>query len=250
MRRVKIIAIIAIFVFFIFGCSDLFEYNLFSSIDKPTIPSVDKLKEMSQEDAVNTLMDEAESDKFYDELSGNPAKDDIQDYLEDVMEDSSAEPEVKQRAALLYANIEVKTTGADDVVNNLVNVISGEDDVGEVDKLLDTIFPSDEDDAVSAIAGLLGAYKGYETFGENLGDTPPDDVNMGEVAQVAVVSYFVTQFAESNGIDPDSDDAAEDVYDLITNPDNSVNTNMPDPTEDAAFSAILDVAGLSFDELF
>ncbi len=246
--------VVLLFITFLFvGCSDIFEYNVFSAIDKPSIPTLSELKEMGADEAVNKLSEESGSDKFYEELAKDTTKkDEIAEYLKDVMEDSKTTDPVKQKAALLYANIEVKTTGADEVVNNLVNIIST-GDVGGFDNVWDAIVPDNmgEDGVVNVLTGLLSAYEGYNTFGSTLvGDsTAPDDVNMGEVAQTAVVSYFVYQYAVNNGVDPTSDNAATELYSKLQDV-STTDVSLPDPTANQNFSAILETAGLDYNELF
>ena len=253
MKRWAVFVIVIVVSFFIVGCSDIFEYNLFSSVDKPSIPTVSELKSMGSAEAVDKLSGEASSDKFYDELAGNESeKTEIQEYLKDVMDNPETETPVKQKASLLYANIEIKTTGADGVVNNLVNVISA-GNVSGFDDVWNAIVPDTmgEDDVVNVLGGLLNAYQGYSNFGSTLvgSTTAPDDVNMGDVAQTAIVSYYVYQYAVNNGIDPTSDNAPDALYDKLQNVDET-NVALPDPTEDQSFSAILSVAGLNYNELF
>ncbi len=252
MRKWVVLAVSVFVGFSLIGCSDIFEYNLFSAMDKPSIPTLSELKEMGAAEAVDKLSKEASSDKFYEELANDEnQKEDVENYLKEVMD--SSETTVKQKASLLYASIEVKTSGADEVVNNLVNVISS-GDVSDFNNVWDAIVPDDmsESDVVNVLGGLLNAYEGYSAFGSTLvGDTtPPEGVNMGEVAQTAIVSYYVYQYAVNNGIDPTSSTAATDLYDKLQNVNETTNVSLANPTEDQNFSAILNAAGLDYNELF
>ncbi|RKX82445.1 MAG: hypothetical protein DRP57_09885, partial [Spirochaetes bacterium] len=113
------------------------------------------------------------------------------------------------RAALLYSDIELKTTGADDVVNNLVKVLdtSGSDSMDSFDSFEDfweAVAPQDADPA-TVFEGLYHAYDGFNILGDSLSDTDgdgtldgPEGANMGEAAQNAVVAFMVYKVMDAN----------------------------------------------------
>ena len=212
MAKVKVFLTAAVLTAALLGCTQLFEFNLFSALDKASVPKASDLKKMDTDDALDLLEGEADSDAFFDALKNDPTgKTDLQGYLSVTMNGGNgATDEDIPRAALLYSDIELKTTGADELVNNLVKVLdtSGSGGMGDYSSFGDfwnAVAPQDADPA-TVFDGLNNAYTGFNILGYSLSDTDgdgtldgPEGANMGEAAQNAVVSFMVHEVMDANG---------------------------------------------------
>ncbi len=251
MRNVKIILVIAAVSIALLGCQQMFEFNLFSAVDHASIPSASELKSMETSAALDLLGDESSSDKFYEDLANDPTKkQELEGYLGDIWAPGSSEaPEDQQRAALLYADIEMKTTGGDELVNNLVNTLLSDNPPNDFSDFWDQVVPAEaqsEQGMEEMLGGFLDAWNAYDAFGNTLSSNdPPEGTNMGEVAQNAVVSFYLYSFAEANGVDTTSDTAASDLYDLLTGTTTPTATAIPDPTSSTSLNNIINTAGLT-----
>ena len=209
MAKVKVFLTAAVLTAVMLGCTQLFEFNLFSALDKASVPKASDLEKMPAGDALDLLEGEADSDAFFDALKNDPdGKAGLEEYLKDTMNGGNgATGEDIPRAALLYSDINLKTTGADDVVNNLVKVLdtSGSGGMGDYSSFGDfwnAVAPQGAD-AATVFEGLNQAYDGFNILGGSLTDTDgtldgPEGANMGEAAQNAVVAFMVYKVMDAN----------------------------------------------------
>lgn len=219
-----IVALIVLFAAFsLTGCLDLLTMNAFGDMDAP--PPVDEaqLVEMTDEEVIEEITTQSESQDFYDDLATNPEKKQtVVDQLAEVYDPANEEstPEEKQQAALLVADVELKTTGGAQVAEDTIMVVgtlaesfaSDDPDAPEpdVDQIIsDTITTAfgsmtDEtgafDDAKfdETIAAFQAAADAYEAFANSLTDTDgdgsvdaPEDTNIASVAQDAVIALAI-----------------------------------------------------------
>lgn len=252
MAKIKVFLTTAVLTAALLGCTQLFEFNLFASMDKASVPKVSDLEKMDTGAALDLLEGEADSDAFFDALKGDPdGKAGLEGYLDGIM-GGNGEPTEKQRAALLYSDIELKTTGADELVNNLVKVLDtsgsgGMDTFDSFGDFWDAVAPAGAVPG-EVFDGLNNAYDGFDVLGGSLTDTNgdgtldgPDGANMGEAAQNAVVSFVVYKVMTANGftdgseladaLDSDTTLTMPDLSDSdpdFTNISNIVNAASPD----------------------
>ncbi len=165
-----------------------FSMNIFSGIDNMEMPDLT---------STSDLLSVADEPQFYENLSNDPdAKAQVISTLEDAMYNST-DTTTQQEAALMLADVHLKTSGSDETLSNLNSVIGDALDGEEVfdpdnpETLLDAIF----DDSLSQaeIAEQLQAFydaaTALETYGNTLEDNdPPNDTNSGDAATKALIS--------------------------------------------------------------
>lgn len=220
------------------GCPNMFTMNLFAGLAGPQQPDVSKLREMPEEEAIQRLSEDATSPQFYENLSndeaqGGTAKEELLGYLEEVYtgdDDGDGAPDPpdspeEQKAALLAADVHLKTTDGDKVVDNVINTVftlmdqgSAEDDgehddgsatdggteedpVKEAQDVMKSLFQKEDgsdpspEEFTKTLDALAKAADAYKAFGSSLKQDPdsgewnyPDETNIGSVAQSAMVS--------------------------------------------------------------
>lgn len=189
------------------NCSAFFEFNLFDNLDyintTRTIENIISSEKSIDENLVN-IQDIIYSDSFIEELSKDPDSiDQLVNYLDIVIENGTTEQ--KQKASALIGDVYAKTSGVEEVTNNILNVVfSGE--IKDLSTLLTSIFPEDfydEDGTIKSsedleepledlLTGFYNTYQAYNDFGEFL--NPNDiqsleaDVNLGDIAQTVFIS--------------------------------------------------------------
>lgn len=245
----------------IMGCSEEFyEFNLFAGMDPVTIVEVTDLQAMDQTSALEVLSDEMSSDSFIEQLSlpeNVDQKNEILTYLGDIFMDDTGQaltvPETKEEldnyrdAAILYADINMATSGGDVFANNVFELLTTLQDTGGTDPdgtdpdttepfgedqvrdMIASLLPADVDtpeDYSILISGLQNAIVGYEALGDTIGDdngdaeiTPddaPDDIVLGEVAQNAICAVIVDIVIDVlDDPNDDSDDPVQEFFEWI-----------------------------------
>jgi len=252
MAKIKVFLTTAVLTAALLGCTQLFEFNLFAALDKASVPKVSDLEKMDTGDALDLLEGEADSDAFFDALKDDPdGKDGLEGYLDGIMD--KGETTEKQRAALLYSDIELKTTGADELVNNLIKVLDasgsgGMDTFDSFGDFWEAVAP-DGADPGTVFDGLNNAYDGFNILGGSLTDTNgdgtldgPEGANMGEAAQNAVVSFVVYKVIKANGF--------ADGSDLAKALKNNTTLTMPDLSDsDSDFTNISNIVNAASPDL-
>jgi hypothetical protein len=198
------------------SCDSFFSTNLFKSAGLGQV-SPDKLKgETSAElvdDAYNDNGDPSTS--FFDALSGDTTvRDEVLATLAATYTSPSASPTAVQEAASLAAQIEIVTTGADELVNNVVEALgdiqslSGSDPQGAVD-LLESLVPAglaaSEASFSAAIEALISANDIYLVLGASVAaNDVQGDINIGTAAQSAMLAAALDGIDATGLIDPDT----------------------------------------------
>jgi hypothetical protein len=191
------------------GCAELFEFNLFRSLDPVPLPTRAELEAISEEEALNYLAEELASPVFMEKLrEDGTAFSAVDDYLYASMS-GSPDPESRKLAAVLYADLHLAASGAGEAVNNVASLLSL--DLGTVDfadenaildfleELLPEIIPPEalaSQEAFDAIlSGFQDAWVGYALFGTELGADPAvsEGINLGDAAQKALFSFMVAE---------------------------------------------------------
>lgn len=174
------------------------------------------------------LVEMSGSESFYETLADDPElKDAILDKIDEAIvgePDTAAEQEL----VILAANIELQTTPAGDLINNVGDLfgslLSGESDGTEPDAetLISGLIPDevisedgviDETGFVAMIDALVAANAYYVQLGDAIDDGYADgaDISAGDVAQAAIVSAVIAAIPTPAGYTP-----GEYLYDIVT----------------------------------
>jgi hypothetical protein len=235
-RKTIWVLISLILVSLLTGCAELFEFNLFQALDPIKMPDAAMLSEMEDEDGVSGVLDyldaELGSPGFIEKLDEEPGSyDAIEDYLTGIFTVGTLPAnEEEQRAAILYADLNLKTTGGEELVNNSVSALLGGDFSGDslntpaevrmfLLGFLPEVMPASALNSQSAfdemLQGFVAANAAYDDFGNSSLIDIPDEINMGDVAQKALVSYVIAEaigvysnvqlYQIAQGVDPGED---------------------------------------------
>jgi hypothetical protein len=198
------------------SCADLLQGNIFENFAGPP-GAGEVLSKHVQADGtvdpgragafVRDLEDAASSPRFFRDIS---AADRVKltVALESVYDpDSGVALPVRQKAAILAGEVNMRDTDAGATANNVIDVLTGDgiDTFEDPRSLLDEIIPaSAQGDPVKIKAildNLVAAGNAYEAFGNTLGgdNTAPAGTNMGTVAQNALVAITVRNIVSANG---------------------------------------------------
>jgi hypothetical protein len=267
MARLKYIALPCILLVALGGCSGFFDFNAFKGLDPVKVPAASDYQgaaglDQLEEDLSSPAVVDAMTDQTVEEVEQMLTDDYVGDGVDNAED---------QQAAVLLAEINLVTTSGDVVVNNIVNLITEiltSQQPPTPDALaadLPGIIPQDAMATPAAFAelieGFIGANDAYTALGNSLPTLgAPEGVNLGDVAQKAVVCFVIATVID---VIEDSQGVTEAgaiglLYELILDPANASQTLLdslqpPDisPTNpDAAallniFSAIgLDLAGV------
>jgi hypothetical protein len=266
MSRVKTLALATVVLFTLAACAQMFEFNLFASLDNPPTPTAADYQGAAGLDQLDADLD---SPAIVDALAADPAlvaeiEQDIWDgYLADgVTGDEDAQ------AAIVYADLALKTSEGEELVNNIVEVlldgsITGSSTVADI--LADIIPPealASEATFTAMIDALLLANDAYLLLGAYVDDDgdgvatlplPPGSMP-GDVAQKALVAYAmaVTVDAVMTDLGMTEAEAIVQLFLVATNNttdpryDPGIETVTPDPytSPDNAILALLDLAGM------
>ena len=203
MRSITISA--AIFFLLLTGCGNIFELNLFDGVDNPELPSASQLREMG-DGALDYLSLSLESDDFMELLTADPeAAAAILGFLQEDYLSQSPTDETRgtyQDAAILYAAIEMGTTAAAEVSDNILNLLNSGSEEPDPSALFPDNMTEVEFDA--ALEAMFSAADVYILLGNSLQDIDGDGVldasanaNMGEVVQNAAVAIYVQTVVQS-----------------------------------------------------
>jgi hypothetical protein len=238
MARVKIVTLLIVAFLSFAGCSALFEFNAFSSLDVPAAP---KLSDYQGSDGLAKLEQDLSSAAVVARLKADPTTTkQIEDYLSATYRittfgDPLTATAEQRTAAALYADLYLKTTSGDQLVNNVVTTIMTQQAFsGDITSIFSGIIPADvihNQTAFGAMMnGLVEAKSAYQQLGASLAPpgVPPEGMNMGDIAQKAAVAYLmdaVLSAVEGQTPPLSQADAADQLYYLVNNQPNDVTTN-------------------------
>jgi hypothetical protein len=226
MARVTVAALLIAALLSFAGCSALFEFNAFSSLDKPAAP---KLSDYQGSGGLAKLQKDLSSAAVVASLKADPATTkDIEDYLATFLPPSDANG---QTAAALLADLNLKTTSGDQLVNNAANAVLTQTSwTGDIKAILTGIIPAevqaDHAAFVAMVDGLLAANSAYMQLGTSIPSIGvPQGMNMGDVAQKAAVAYLVRTVVDQVKLQsslPDDATAVEQLYLLVDGQPNAI----------------------------
>lgn len=240
MNRMTTIALVSALAMTMTGCDALdaiLGYNMFASF-----AAVDA-KEIAKADAA-TLVELSDSDSFYDTLEGDAAlKDTTLTKIDVAMDAADPSSSTYQELAVLAANIELQTTPAWDLINNVSSLVPDLlegiiPDIDSFDGIIDGLVPAsarspdgtiNEAAFSTMIAGLLSANDYYVDLGSAISteyENDPDTISgqtTGDIAQSAVVAAIIA------GIDPpDGYTTSTYLFALLTDPAIDTTSTPPD----------------------
>lgn len=213
----KIIVISLIIVGLLTGCSNFFQANFFSGLDVAPNPTIEDLSGMEKTEALETLNQASDSEEFLQNLEENETKkEEIVTYLNDTFLSTTptneAETKLYQEAAVLTAEIQIKTTGGDEVIQNVLSTVvelQGESNTSTItpQSIIDKVIPKDQnltrDEKKELLVGFIEAAAAFDKLGSTLTDEDGDgladnseNVDVTKVVSSAVVSYAVKEVVE------------------------------------------------------
>jgi len=201
---------------FLTGCSGgLFDYNLFQDIGvvKPDVTAPTKSAaaqdNAEQETTLATLAGDLASPSYLAALRADPVNlPKVETYLQDLYKGAGGSDAVVQEAAVLYANLNLDTTGGTQVVQNIVGTLMNSQGLAlkteaDVSALIKAILPTSVNSAgtfATLVQGLINANDAYMALAGTITDPAhamvASDINMGDTAQKALVSYAVSHVVE------------------------------------------------------
>ena len=198
------------------SCDSFFSTNLFKSAGLGQV-SPDKLKGETSAQLVDDAYDEngEVSTSFFVALSNDDTvKEEVLVTLEATYTSPTASPVEVQEAASLAAQIEIVTTGGDELVNTVVSGIdalqnlSDSDPQGAVD-LLKSLVPAGLADSEAsfsaAIEALISANDIYLVLGASVAaNEVQGDINIGTAAQSAMLAAALDGIDATSLVDPDT----------------------------------------------
>lgn len=290
MKKTAILGILlAALILMLSGCAELFTFNLFDGMEQinteRTVTNITDDPDKSDAEKMLEIEDLVNSDDFIQslrdqedeaEVSGTTStKETILTYLDTVVNSPDATTADKQTALVLTGDIYAKTSGGEELVNNVSNLLTDASsfETATPDELIGSILPSTmyEEDGTTLKTGteaeeaftdlLLGFYDAntaYETLGSTLDpndDTSLEaDANLGDITQTALVSNIVANAIDdivtNSGGTTTTEEAAASLFNAIaTGEDPGFSTDF-DPfteisTEGSEINNLLAMSGLA-----
>jgi hypothetical protein len=229
------------------GCSAFFDFNAFSSMDKPAAPNPSRYQGSG---GLANLQADLGSPALVNALKNDPATvQAIDAILMGYLSGGVSTPDTQQ-AAILYSDLNIQTTSAGGLVQNIFQtVVNGISSTSKIQDLLTAAIPPEAlaDPAVfsAMIIALLLSNTQYLALGVSIhdinlngvidqGEGVPPGTNMGDVAQKAGVAYTIAViYNQMQAADPMSQALEiQQMYLLATNPsaaDAAVQGLTPDP---------------------
>jgi hypothetical protein len=187
------------------GCSDFFNFNVYSTFDTVAAPSADKYEGSG---GLAALATDLSSPAVVEALKNDPTTTAaIESYLVTTYLSGAVTSSDQQQAVILYADLNLKTTEGESFVNNIVTTVMGGVTTGtSIHDLLDAVLPADakSDPAVfsAMITALRNSNTQYLKLGAGItdvnsngtievGEGVPAGTNMGDVAQKAAVAFAI-----------------------------------------------------------
>jgi hypothetical protein len=221
MSRVKTLALAVVVLFALAGCAQLFEFNLFGSLDNPPTPTAADYQGSA---GLDQLAEDLKSPARIDALIESGIVDDIQlDLWNTYLLDGSVDNTEDAQAAILYADLALKTTEGENLVNNIADMVSAIlsgsiDSNTDVQTILANIVPPEalasETTFTAMVNALLMANDAYILLGESINQGAPDEDLWdpatalppgslpGDVAQKAVVAHCMWASVEAVKLGP------------------------------------------------
>jgi hypothetical protein len=263
MSRVKAFALAMAASLALGGCAPLFEFNLFAGLDNPPTPVA---ADYTGAGGLDALGEDLNSPATVALLAADPALvQEIEAALWSTYLGDGVSGDEDSQAAILYAELALKTTEGEQLVNNIVDVVlaGGITATSTVAEILADIIPPEalasEATFTAMVAALLMANDAYEQLGlwvdgltsDGVAENPlPPGSLPGDVAQKAIVAY--TMRATVDAAIPVSVPATEaqaiaELYKVAKGQASPATALTPDPFGAPGINwllALLDLAGV------
>jgi len=271
MSRVKAFALAISVSLALAGCAPMFEFNLFAGLDNPPTPTA---ADYTGAGGLDALGEDLNSPATVEALAADPdlvqqIEDDLWNtYLGDA---GGVENEEDSQAAILYADLALKTTEGEQLVNNIVDVVltGGITGTSTVADILADIIPPEalatEATFTAMVEALLMANAAYEKLGlwvdgltsDGVAENPlPPGSLPGDVAQKAIVAYtmratvdaVISDLGLAGTQEQKEAQAIAELYKVAKGQASPATTVTPDPFGAPGINwllALLDLAGVS-----
>lgn len=202
--KLRSLGILAACLVLLSSCEAFFSTNLFKEAKLGQESASSISSKTSAEIAASAST--GDNSSFYDVLKAEPAtKTAVLDTLAATYTDPAATPADVQTAAAAAAKIELVTTGADGIVNNIVGVLADLPSTGiatmtpdKVLSALDTLVPpallADQTAFTAAVDALLASQTALTALGSSVGTdgvAEIDTATIGTAAQTALVASVI-----------------------------------------------------------
>ena len=278
MSRARSVVFLILPLVFLAGCSAFFDFNLYRDLGLDTT-AAPRASDYAGAGGLDQLAEDLSSPAVIEALKADPAaKADLVSFLDGIMNgDGTVDSPEEQQAAILLADLELKTTNGEEFVNNIVTVLMAPFDPGvKIEDLLRSIIPAevanDRPKFTAMIAGLISANEAYFALGHSIDNSPtpdgivdadkslPPGVNAGDIAQKAAIAFLanaiVVEVDEANApAASDVPDAINQMYNLLYDQASlgsgvTAGMTMPDPfgtttPELYAMEALYNAAGMT-----
>jgi hypothetical protein len=259
MPGVKTLALTGAVLLALAGCAQIFEFNVLGALDNPPTPTA---ADYLGSDGLDKLAEDLNSPALVDAMTGTVVAQIETNLWTDYLADGVSGDEDGQ-AAILYADLALKTSEGEALVNNIVETILG-GSLGSgttVEEILADIVPpealADPGTFASMVEALLAANDAYLLLGAYVdgstadglaeNDLPPGSLP-GDIAQKAIVAYTmaVAVSVVMSDLSLSQDDAIAEMYKVATGQPSSADSltlgSLSSPPE--PISALLDLAGV------
>lgn len=251
MPRVRTLVLGVASMLVVTACAPMFEFNLFAGIDNPPAPSA---ADYTGAEGLDALAEDLDSPAVVEALAATPGLvQEILDSLDDYFTDGDGVAgDTDGQAAILYADLALKTTEGENFVDNIVDALLDGSLVtaSNIGALIRSIVPPEalasEETFTDMVAALLAVNDAYEALGTYVdGDDDgsatnplPPGTAPGDIVQKAVVAYTMRFLVDTVIADlPAADEAAASVQLFLEGTENTT-----DPRYDAAgWAAMSDV---------
>ncbi|OQY35440.1 MAG: hypothetical protein B6241_00620 [Spirochaetaceae bacterium 4572_59] len=249
--KIRHVSILLLILFSLAGCNP-FLTNIYSGIDKYKMPDLGD---------VDDIIDSSKDDAFYDKLEDDPAaKAEVLETLKDAYQDESADDETRQEAALMAADVHLKTSNTEDVMDNFNDLVGDattmdNDDFEEAynmdtpEGLFKSLFgdppyesgtPADDPARVAyhdivwvQLEAFILAVEPLESYGLLIkaGAPKPPDVNAGDTATKALMAGLTRFITYSLDVDNDSSSDTDYVSGIEAEDINKMAYYLADPDD-------------------
>jgi hypothetical protein len=195
MARIKTFTLFIAVLLALSGCGAFFDFNAFAGLDKAAVPDPSRYQGSG---GLANLQEDLSSPSIVDALKGSPSTvATILSNLDGAYKVTTQDPATpdQQTAAILYADLALKSTSGDELVNNIAATVVNNPS-GNLQTMLASIVPPDVAGSITKftamVDNLLTAEGVYIHLGNTLVPTsPPPGMNMGDTAQKAAVSLLM-----------------------------------------------------------
>jgi hypothetical protein len=244
----------------VFSCDVFFSTNLFKMAGLGQVKASDLANENSAELVGQAYTaDGMPASSFFAALTSDPAaKAKVLATLQATYSNGAASAAQQQDAAALAAQVELITTGADQLVNNVIgpltdNQLSSSSTpaqaVATVQALIPANLSSNKASFEAAVNALMAANAPYTALGGSIGASGvAGDINVGTAAQSAVVAAVVGGISATSGSPPETVSTADLLWALSQGASTSgytITFTAPDTQSGTPLGSLVGAVGLN-----